>query len=116
MMKSNKRLESILEKLTPHGPITARAMFGGYGIYFDKKIFSILIDQQLYFRVDQSNIKDYEAYNSQPFVYEGKNKPVALPYMALPEKILNNPKELPTWIEKSLHTSLKSKMVKKNAS
>ena len=110
-----KRLESILSKLTPHGPITARAMFGGYGIYFDKKIFSILIGEQLFFRVDQSNIQDYEHYKCKPFVYEGKNKPVALPYMTLPEEILNNPKELPKWIEKSLHTSLKNRSSKRKS-
>ena len=116
---SKKYLESILNKLTPHGPITARAMFGGYGIYFDKTIFSILIEDQLYFRVDESNVKDYEPYQSEPFVYAGKNKPVALPYMTLPEEILNDSKKLPKWIEKSLQTSLKkrsSKKVKKNAS
>ncbi len=102
-----KRLEYILERLIPHGPIRARAMFGGYGIYWEKTIFATLVYGKLYFRVDASNKKDFEAYKSEPLVFEGKNRPAVMPYMMLPEKILNDPKQLPMWIKKAKATSLK---------
>ena len=31
--KQSQYLIYIMDKLQPHGPIRARAMFGGYGIY-----------------------------------------------------------------------------------
>ena len=105
--KIKKRLEYILERLTPHGPIRERAMFGGYGIYWDKTIFAVLVYEKLYFRVDASNEKDFDVYKSEPLVFEGKNRPVVMPYRMLPEKILNDPKQLPLWIKKAKATSLK---------
>ena len=102
-----KRLEYILSKLTPHGPITARAMFGGYGIYYGKVIFASLVEGKLFFRVDETNEKDYHSYGSEPFVFEGGKKPAVMPYLTLPEEILENPKQLPRWIEKSKQASLR---------
>jgi DNA transformation protein and related proteins len=108
-----KKIESILRKLTPHGPITARAMFGGYGIYFDKLIFAVLVEDKLYFRVDETNEKDFEQYRSKPLVFEGKNRPVVMSYFTLPEKVLNDPSLLPLWIKKAKDTSLRSRSKKK---
>ena len=47
-------------------------------------------------------------------IYEGKTKKVAMPYMSVPESILENSTTLPDWIKKSYevalrHTSLKKK-------
>lgn len=107
------KVEAILRKLTPHGPITARAMFGGYGIYFDKLIFAVLVEDKLYFRVDETNEKDFEQYRSKPLVFEGKNRPVVMSYFTLPEKVLNDPSLLPLWIKKAKDTSLRSRSKKK---
>ena len=35
--------------------ITARAMFGGFGIYKDGVMFGIVVDGELYFKVDDTN-------------------------------------------------------------
>jgi DNA transformation protein len=101
-----KRYESILNLMKPHGPITGRAMFEGYGFYHDKVIFGILVGETLYFRVGQTNQKDFEPYGSEPFVYDGKNRPIVMSYLTLPDKVLHNPKLLPKWIEKARDASL----------
>lgn len=113
MKKNNPLVEMILEKLSPHGPIKARAMFGGYGIYYEDIIFASIVENELYFRIDEHNRKDYEGFASKPFIYEGMNKPVIMPYLTLPEEILNNPLELPKWIQKSVQASLRYKRSKK---
>jgi DNA transformation protein and related proteins len=109
MTKQNSFLSYVLEQLSPHGPITARAMFGGYGVYWDNVMFALIADNQLYFRVDEITSKDYEPYNSEPFVYEGMKKPVTLPYLTLPIDILENSQELPEWIKRAYQTSLRHK-------
>jgi len=82
--------------------ISHRAMFGGYGIYKDEIIFAIISDDKLYFKVDDSNRVDYEKHGSKPFVYsQGKHKATTMSYWELPSKILNNKKELPSWIQAS---------------
>lgn len=113
--KRSPFLEKVLEKLTPHGPIIAKAMFGGFGIYFDKVIFALIVDNQLYFKVDEMTRKEFEALHSEPFIYEGKTKPIIMPYMTLPEAIFENREELPKWIENAYQASLRSKMRKKTS-
>jgi len=107
--QQKKYLEYVLTKLQPHGPITARAMFGGYGIYFDKIIFASIVERELYFRIDEENQKDYESFGSKPFVYEGGKKPVVMPYRILPQAILEDAKQLPHWIKKACQASLRYK-------
>ena len=108
-----KRYETLLSLMEPHGPITGRAMFGGYGFYFDKIIFGILVGETLYFRIGLINEKDFEPYKSEPFVYEGKNRPIVMSYLTLPDKVLHNPKLLPKWIEKARDASLQSRTKRK---
>lgn len=107
--KQNSFLLYVLEQLSPHGPITARAMFGGYGIYWDKVIFAIIAEDQLYFRIDEITVAAYKSYGSELFVYEGKSKTVAMPYSTLPIEILENSKELPEWIKSAYQASLRNK-------
>ena len=60
--------------------VTCRAMFGGYGLYKDQVIFAIIVNNQLYFKVDQRNRAQYEAYDSQPFSYEKNGKSYQMSY------------------------------------
>jgi DNA transformation protein len=109
LKKQNSFLSYVLELVSPHGPIRARAMFGGYGIYWDKVIFAIIAYDQLYFRIDEITRAEYESYGSELFVYEGKTKTVTMPYATLPIDILENPKELPEWIKRAYQVSLRHK-------
>ena len=104
----------VLDMLEPHGPITSRKLFGGHALYYDGVIFATIIENQLYFKVDVQTRGDFEEYDSKPFVYTGKNKPVTMPYMTLPEVILENQEELPLWIEKAYQVSLRHKSTQKN--
>ena len=106
-------VEMFMAYLLPHGPITVRSMFGGYGIFYDKVIFASIVENELYFRVDDKTRRDFEVKGSKQFVYEGVEKPVAMPYFTLPDSILKNPKTLKEWIERSYFISLSSKKPKK---
>ncbi len=113
MKIKNEYLLYIMDKLQPHGPINARAMFGGYGIYYNDIMFACIVENQLYFRIDEETQKNFEHYGSKPFIYNGMKKPVRMPYFTLPEEILENSNELPQWIETSYLTALKHKKPKR---
>ena len=90
--------------------ITARAMFGGHGLYKDGVIFGLIADDQLYFKTGESNQKDYEAAGSQPFTYEAKKKKrVAMSYWEVPSDVLENRDEMRLWVNKAVKASLKSR-------
>ena len=84
--------------------ITSRAMFGGWGIYKDGKIFAIIAEGGLYFKVGDSNRADLESHGSRPFQYANKGKTYTMSYWLLPEEIMENRDELSEWIEKALAT------------
>src|SRR3989338_9672092 len=79
--------------------VTARAMFGGYGLYKDGVVFGIIADDELYFKVDEKNLPSYKQHGSQPFTYEGKNhKMIAMSYWVVPAEILEDREPLAKWV------------------
>ncbi len=82
--------------------VTSRAMFGGYGLYKDGKIFGMIANDILYFKVNDTNKADYERLGSQPFTYENKGKKYAMSYWEVPQEIQDEPETLAAWAQKSL--------------
>lgn len=97
----------ILEELRG---ITSRAMFGGWAIYKDGIVFGIILEGELYFKVDDGNRPEFERMESHPFVYSKKDgKPIALSYWLVPSEIMEDRERLYDWIAKSVAASQKKK-------
>jgi DNA transformation protein len=83
--------------------IASRGMFGGWGIYKDGIFFALIADGRLYFKVGDTNRRDYEKAGSGPFRYESKNKKsVTMSYWELPPEVMEDRDELERWVAKSL--------------
>lgn len=110
MAKLSPTCEYILDLLSPYGDITARSMFGGYGIYKDAVIIGIIINEELYFKVDSTNQHQYEQLDSEPFTYQNaKGNIVKMSYWKVPIEIMDNEELLGSWLGNSYDISLKSK-------
>jgi DNA transformation protein len=95
--------------------VTARAMFGGYGLYKNGVIFGIIVDDELYFKADDKNRGQFKDRHSEPFTYEAKKgKRVAMSYWKVPADILEDPNVLPKWIDASVQASKRAKANKKS--
>ena len=93
--------------------VTARAMFGGHGIYKDGVIFAIIVKDELYLKADEKNLSEYKKRGSEPFSYEGKNKKmVAMSYWRLPAEVLEDREMLADWVEASVAASRRGRMKK----
>lgn len=100
----------VLDSMNHIDGIEHKSMFGGYGIYKDGNIFSIIADDQIFFKVDESNKQDFLDYESKPFIYEkGDHKKTTMSYYELPLDILEDPDQLSIWIDKAVEVSKKSK-------
>ena len=114
MKKHPKIVDAFMAYLLPHGPITVRSMFGGYGIFYEGTIFASIIENELYFRTSEKSQLQFESRGSKQFIFESAGRrPVAMPYFTLPETILKNPNELSKWIKEAYSISLQSKSKKK---
>jgi DNA transformation protein len=95
MKRTSEYLEYVMEKLNPLGQIKSRAMFGGYGIFHEGVMFALIADDNLYFKVNESNRDDYRKAGSQPF-------PHGMSYWEVPYEVLEDNSELPIWAESSI--------------
>ena len=114
MSVSSDYLAYVLDQLRPFGNVTARRMFGGIGLYADGYFFGI-IDDSVYFKVDESNRADYEARKCRQFSFEmekGGRKIVSMGYFAVPEEVLEDPDELKLWARKALAVAVAAAAIK----
>ncbi len=79
--------------------ITSRAMFSGFGLYKDGVIFGIIAENELYFKVDDSNRADYESRGMKPFTYQMPGgKVYSMSYYQVPEEIREQKHEIVSWV------------------
>ena len=91
----------LIDQLAAWGTVTARRMFGGYGIYRGRLMFGLVDNDTHYFKVGETNRNDYEEAGSHPFTYEAKGKQIALSYWLVPTHVLDDETALAQWAEKS---------------
>lgn len=75
-----------LNLTVPLGPVTVRPMFGGHGFYFEGRIFALQAFGEIWLKVDAETKAAFAAADSRPFVYDGKGKPVEMPYWLMPSE------------------------------
>ena len=72
------------------GHLTARAMFGGYGIYLDGLLIGVLIEDALYLKADEQTTALFGKAGGAPYVYLGQQRPITMSYWSLPEEALES--------------------------
>ena len=70
MTMSPEFRDYLLDMLRPLGAVSARAMFGGGGLYFEGQMFALVFDDTLYLKADAETKGDFEARGMEPFTYE----------------------------------------------
>jgi len=91
--------------------VRSRRMFGGYGIFRDDLMFGIVDDDQLYFKVDETNRPQYADLDCRPFTYTARGKSIALSYWEVPANILDDREEACLWAKASC--SIAQKLARK---
>ena len=99
-------LKYILDLLSHCDSITSRAMFGGYGIYKNGVIFGIIAHDELYFKVDQSNIELYKKHQSEAFTFKTKGRVSKMSYWKVPLLVMEDEVQLKNWVDQSYNISL----------
>ena len=97
------------EVLEPFGPITAKRMFGGFGVYHDGVMFGLIADDVLYLKVDKENVAEFEALGLEPFVYVKNERPMQMSYRQAPEEIFEDPDEAQKWAASAFAAALRAK-------
>jgi DNA transformation protein len=95
------------ELFAEFGPVTARAMFGGHGLYRDGIIFAIAIDDAVYLKVDAATRARFEARGCAPFVYARGRQPLAMSYWSVPAEAMDSPQAMLPWAQLAWEAALR---------
>ena len=101
----------VLEQLGRVGPVTARAMFGGVGVYHEGLFFALMDDDTLYLKVDDGNRGTFEEAGMGPFRPFGDER--AMQYYELPADLLEDPERLRPWVDGALDAARRARRKKK---
>lgn len=105
MKQADRFHEYVVGDLLAHlAGITSRAMFGGYGIYRNGKIFALIADGNLFFKA-RSETKAFFEKNpeSHPFQYSKKDgKVYSMSYWLVPESVQEDRELLDQWVAQAL--------------
>ena len=87
--------EILLEKLIGLGDISAKKMFGGYGIMESGKMFGMINPKGIAFlKVDEALKDELVKIGSEPHS--------KMPYSSIPEELFNDTDQLREWAKKSI--------------
>jgi DNA transformation protein and related proteins len=105
--------DHLIDLLSPWATAFARKMFGGFGLFRGDLMFSMVIDDTLYFKTGAANRADYENAASEPFAYQAKGRSVTLSYWRVPAEVVDDERMLCTWADKAYRAAIDAATAKK---
>ena len=93
------------EMFQPIPDVQFKRMFGGLGVFRDGVMFGLVAYERLYFKVDDLTKPRFADAGAEPFVYEGKGKPVEMSYWTAPDESLDDPELFEEWARLGIEAS-----------
>jgi len=101
-MRDDTFKDYVLDQLASLGAVSARAMFGGHGLYRGPEFFGIVHQGRLYFRTDARTRSDYIAHGMPPF--RPNPRQTLASYYEVPADMLDDAETLAIWAHTALST------------
>lgn len=102
-------VDNVLDLLARWGGVSARRMFGGYGLYRQGTMFALVAEDVLYLKADDRNRPAFKAAGMGPFTYEGKSKPVEMSYYEAPPELFDDGEAMADWAKEALAAALRAR-------
>jgi DNA transformation protein len=109
--KNSGFVDYVLDQLRDLKGVTARAMFGGHGLYKEGIFFAAVAEERLFFRVSDRTRVRYEEANMPPFAPYGM-KPMRS-YFEVPADVLESPPRIVEWAKDAVADAKAAKTKKK---
>ena len=99
-------VDHLLELLESPGGVTAKRMFGGYGIFRGGIMFGLVADGALYLKTDDQNRAEFEELDLPPFRFETKDGRVTtMSYFLCPDDALDSPAAMSPWAHSAMEAA-----------
>jgi DNA transformation protein and related proteins len=109
MPRRSETVEYLVELMRPWGAVTAKSMFGGWGLYREGLFFALVADDVLYLKTDDETRAAFEAQQLEPFVFRTRDGTgTAMSYRRAPDEALENPEEMARWARLAYEAALRA--------
>ena len=98
----------VLELMQSIGPVRARAMFGGHGIFLEELMFGLVADSAFFLKVDKENEGHFKDRGLEAFTYMKKGKEYKMSYYQAPEEVLDDVEEMNYWANLAYSAALRA--------
>jgi DNA transformation protein len=96
-MSTDPFVSRLLGPLQPLGPVRARRMFGGWGLFLDDAMIAIVARGRLYWKADAETAATFDEAGCAPFTYLREGRSVALSFREASADSLDDPESLLAW-------------------
>ncbi len=102
-----------LELLSGVGPVEARAMFGGHGVYAQGVMFGLLDDDELFLKTDDASRPRFVEAGCRSWVYVGPTQKLEnTSYYRPPDEAHEDPEAMIVWAALALESALRLRAAK----
>ena len=108
MSNDNAFTAYVVELMQSIGPVRAKRMFGGHGIFLDDLMFGLIADNVLYLKTDDVTESEFKARDLEAFTYNKKDKILTMSYFQAPEEALEDSDEMNIWANKAYGAALRA--------
>jgi DNA transformation protein and related proteins len=108
----NEFVDYVVELMAGWAAVSARKMFGGYGLYREGLMFALIVEDELFFKTDANNVAQFERAGCHPFVYQSQTRTVQMSYWSAPAASLDSPAEMGEWCQSAYGSALRAQAAK----
>ena len=113
MANSAEFVTHALELLSGVGPVDARRMFGGHGVYARGVMFGLLDDDELFLKTDELSRPRFVEAGCRCWVYVGRNARMEnTSYYRPPDDAHEDPEAMTAWAKLALESALRKRAAK----
>lgn len=116
MPASNQEKEFVsyvVDLMQSIGPVRARGMFGGHGIFLEGLMFALVANSVLYLKADKEIENEFKARELVAFSYSKQGKEFEMSYLQAPEEALEDAEEMTVWAKKAYGAALRAALKKR---
>jgi DNA transformation protein len=106
-------VDHVVDMLRDFGAVTAKPMFGAWGLYSDGVVFALVAQDTLYLKADAASDGEFAALELEPFVYESRvDERIVTSYRRAPDEALENAAVMATWARRGLEAAMRARAAK----
>ncbi len=103
----------VVDLMQTIGPVYAKRMFGGHGIFLEGLMFALITDSTLYLKADDENESEFTVRGLEAFSYLRQGKECRLGYFQAPEETLEDAEAMNTWANMAYSAAIRAASKKK---